>query len=191
MLDKKGQGLSTTAIILIVLGVIVLVILAIGFMAGWNTVLPWLNNDNVGTIVQQCGVACNLDSVYDYCSMQRELTDSEGNEVKTSCAVLAIIPEFKKYGIEPCNINCDLPCDEITIDDKTGEVIETFEIKNCNEFDGKGSTCTETAGCTWTNASSKCTGNYKLPKQEGLEFYDVTSLSDISNPTISACGILK
>ena len=192
MRNKRGQGLSTNAIILIILGVIVLVILAVGFMIGWDKLAPWIPSNNVDTIVQQCGIACNTGSVYDYCSMERELKDAEGNEVKTSCAVLSILPEFEKYGVEKCNINCNLPCKDIMINGKKADFITTFETgKNCQDFDGKKEDCMA-KGCTWTEASSKCTGTYKIPKIGAQEFYDVTGLtSDIENTETTACGIPK
>lgn len=72
-MEKRGQGLSVNAIILIVLGVVVLVVLILGFTMGWNRIAPWLSTNNVDTIVQQCSVACSTGSVYDYCSVEREL----------------------------------------------------------------------------------------------------------------------
>ena len=72
-MDKRGQGLSTNAIILIVLGVVVLVILILGFTMGWERIAPWMSKDNVDTIVNQCSVACSTQSVYDFCTKTREL----------------------------------------------------------------------------------------------------------------------
>ena len=66
MQNKRGQGLSTQAIILIVLGVAVLVIMIIGFTVGWDKIAPWLSRDNVDSIVTQCEVACSTQSVYDF-----------------------------------------------------------------------------------------------------------------------------
>ena len=102
MQNKRGQGLSTNAIILIVLGVIVLVILAIGFMAGWEKIAPWMSKDNVDTIIQQCEVACTTNSVYSYCSKERDLNDGE-NKVTGTCE---IFQESNKYGMASCNIQC-------------------------------------------------------------------------------------
>lgn len=77
-MNKKAQGLSTNAIILIVLGVIVLVILAIGFFAGWEKIAPWIKpSNNVQEIADACSMACSMNSVYDYCSVKRELKIEE------------------------------------------------------------------------------------------------------------------
>ena len=120
-MNKKAQGLSTNAIILIVLGVIVLVVLAIGFMAGWEKIAPWMSKDNVGTIVQQCEVACTTNSVYDYCSKERVLNDGE-NKVTGTCE---IFQKSNKYGMASCNIQCS----------NVGEIYETKDkAKNwCDE----------------------------------------------------------
>ena len=101
-MNKKAQGLSTNAIILIVLGVIVLVILTIGFFAGWEKIAPWISKNNVDTIVQQCEVACTTNSVYDYCSKERVLNDGE-NKVPGTCE---IFQKSNKYGMASCNVQC-------------------------------------------------------------------------------------
>lgn len=73
-MNKKGQGLSVNAIIMIVLGVVVLAVLILGFTMGWNNIAPWLGGgDNVNTIVTACGVACGTQSQYDFCTVQREI----------------------------------------------------------------------------------------------------------------------
>ncbi|GIU68530.1 MAG: hypothetical protein KatS3mg001_380 [Candidatus Pacearchaeota archaeon] len=109
--EKKGQGLSTNAIILIVLGVIVLVVLALGFTLGWNRILPFISQNNVENIKTACVTACTTQSVYDYCTANRTLKaeDLPGGvkEVKNTCNFFATNPEFSKYGIEVCSsITC-------------------------------------------------------------------------------------
>ena len=44
-MNKRGQGLSTNAIILIVLGVVVLVVLIGGFTIGWGQMAPWIKTN--------------------------------------------------------------------------------------------------------------------------------------------------
>jgi len=115
---KKGQEMSTSTIILIVLGLIVLVILAIGFMFGWNTFAPWLSSEsNVNQIAQQCSLACSVNSNYDYCSKSFTLKDEKKNEIQgVTCNLLSGIPTFKtKWGIELCpSISCEkFECEKI------------------------------------------------------------------------------
>lgn len=105
-MEKRGQGLSTNAIILIVLGVIVLVILILGFTIGWEKISPFISRDNVDTIATQCSLACSTESVYDFCTKERTLK-AEGlpnnvNEVSNTCEFFATDSEYQKYGIEEC-----------------------------------------------------------------------------------------
>lgn len=122
MENKRGQGLSVNAIILIVLGVIVLVMLVLGFTIGWDKIAPWIKTDNnVATIAQACATACSTNSVYDYCSVERELKNGT-NEIKTSCAVFSVYSAFSKYGIQKCSaISCNIDCKDIKFDSKTAD----------------------------------------------------------------------
>ena len=45
-MEKRGQGLSTSAIILIILGVVVLVVLIAGFTIGWSALKDYINPSN-------------------------------------------------------------------------------------------------------------------------------------------------
>lgn len=105
MQNKRGQGLQTSTIILIILGVIVLVVLIIGFTIGWDKIAPWISTSNVDTIVTQCEVACSTSSVYDYCTRERVLKandDTTGKDgLKKSCFILNR-DYFNKYGIKAC-----------------------------------------------------------------------------------------
>lgn len=105
MENKRGQGLSTNAIILIILGVVILVILIIGFSVGWSTLVPFLRSDNVDTIVKSCETACSTQSTFSYCSKINELK-SESEEVDTTCYLLEKLPRFNKYGLQPCSLDC-------------------------------------------------------------------------------------
>ena len=108
MLDKRGQGLSTSAIILIVLGVIILVILAVGFSTGWAAIKDRVQPDNnVQDVVSSCGTACALDSVYDFCSKNRTLFAEElpKGGIEANCTYFSG-PGFEMYGVEGCPSLC-------------------------------------------------------------------------------------
>jgi hypothetical protein len=111
--NKRGQGLSTQAIILIVLGIAVLVVLIIGFTIGWGNIAPWLSGDNVDTIANQCQAACSTMGVYDFCTKPRELKasdlpfDEEGKAQKKVMDTCLFFSTYENkhgntYGIEPC-----------------------------------------------------------------------------------------
>lgn len=113
--DKRGQGLSTSAIILIVLGVFILAIMIIGFMVGWNRIAPWLSNENVDNIVNSCETACTTKSLFGYCSKIQTLNDGE-NEFESTCYAMSRGDEFKAYGVEVCDIECptNVKCSDLT-----------------------------------------------------------------------------
>jgi len=106
--NKRGQGLSTNAIILIILGVVVLVVLIAGFSIGWGALKDRLigTKSNVDTISQACVTACSTNSVYDYCNMKRELRDEDGKALKNvTCYYLS--ENMPKYGIAKCSsVDC-------------------------------------------------------------------------------------
>lgn len=111
MQNKRGQGLSTNAIILIVLGIVVLAVLVIGFTMGWGKIAPWISTSNVDTIATQCSVACSTGSTYDYCDVERELKfeGTLGNlksGEKYNCDLLSSVSGShveKCPGIQPCS----------------------------------------------------------------------------------------
>jgi hypothetical protein len=122
MKDKKGQDLSTTTIILIVLGVVILVILILGFSTGWSSFKNLISPTNVDSIIQDCSTACATDQKFSFCSAQRAFRVNEDKvDIKTSCAVLASSTNFEAYKIQPCpTIDCALLCTDIVISGKKG-----------------------------------------------------------------------
>lgn len=76
--EKKAQGLSRNAIILMVIGIIVLVVLVIGFQQGFGNLAPFLSSNNVDDIQTGCSAACSKEEVQSYCLQAREVnTDNE------------------------------------------------------------------------------------------------------------------
>ena len=124
MINKKGQGMSTSTIILLVLGLIVLVVLSLGFYMGWQKFGNILQSSNVDDIVTECATSCSMNSKYDFCTATKELVDADKNKVKTSCLVFATEPSMKDYGVANCpTITCDKTCESIKIDDKSGSLV--------------------------------------------------------------------
>ena len=106
--NKRGQGLSTNAIILIVLGVLILAILIAGFTAGWNQIVPWIKPaNNVNTIADACDTACITSKTYDFCGYNRilkadDLPDVNMKEIAGTCQFFSTEQAYEKYGIKPC-----------------------------------------------------------------------------------------
>ncbi len=110
--NRRGQELSTNAIIMIIIGLIVLVVLVLGFTIGWNRLLPFVSSNNVENIKTTCSTACSTNNVYNYCSLIREVNDGVNDKFKETCYNLANDPNSKgyasrNYGIETCStITC-------------------------------------------------------------------------------------
>jgi hypothetical protein len=125
--NKRGQDLSTSTIILIILGIAVLVILIIGFTTGWSFFKNLISPTNVDSIAQDCASACETSQQYSFCSAERTLrVNEEKFSVKTSCYVLANQASFAKYSVQKCpSITCDLTCEQISIDSKKGTAVDS------------------------------------------------------------------
>ncbi|MFH1787235.1 MAG: hypothetical protein ABH811_00360 [archaeon] len=105
MLNKRGQGLSTNAIVLIILGVVVLTVMIIGFTMGWDRLAPWLSSgDNLAQLNTECKTACATLSTADFCSKQKtvritEAIGSINDKDKKTCDALSKVPET---GVDKC-----------------------------------------------------------------------------------------
>ena len=129
-MKKRGQGLSTTAIILIILGIVILVVLVIGFSIGWGRVSPFISKSNVDSISTQCSVACTTNSVYDFCSKARNLNDGNVTLKGITCYYLA--SEKSNYGIAKCPA---ISCDVSFVNAKSVADLQTPE--KCTGHEGK------------------------------------------------------
>ncbi len=119
MIGKRGQGLSTNAIILIVLGVIILAVLVVGFTIGWGQIAPFISTSNVNAIKIECQNACELESFYDFCLKDREVKAEEYNSPKdASCFILS--EDYSNLGIESCPA-LDSECEDFFSDLKEEE----------------------------------------------------------------------
>jgi hypothetical protein len=113
-MNNKAQGLSINAIILIMLGLAVLVILILGFMLGWNKIVPWFGEkENIDTISKACQTACNSENQYAYCSAKRELTDGTNTYKGVTCYILSSLKDFSSYGIQSCS-SLSQKCKQVT-----------------------------------------------------------------------------
>lgn len=110
--NRRGQGMSISTIILLILGLVVLVVLILGFVIGWNKLLPFLPKDNIGTVVNQCTFACTSNSVYDFCTKTIDLNLGNGTTYTDSCYNFSTNPSYSTYEIESCSalaISCAAP----------------------------------------------------------------------------------
>jgi len=118
-MNKRAQEMSTNTIIFIVLGVIILVVLVLGFSLGWEKVFPFLSSQNIDKVQSVCNTACATNAQNDYCYQERVLKDPDTKtEARASCNILASIklnaegtnPELNliRYNFNTCpSIRCD------------------------------------------------------------------------------------
>ncbi len=145
MFNKRGQELSTGTIILLIIGVIILVLLALGFTSGWGKLFPWLSSSNVDSVKSNCASLCASNAVEDYCVVQRDLTSSDGKIMDATCNYLA--SKEIQYEIESCGIDCSSKVriveegkDETTLknsctaDDKTKGIILQSKVPKGNDY---------------------------------------------------------
>jgi len=81
-MNKRGQEMSLTTILLIVLGLVVVVLLIWGFSTGWGNLWDTITNyigggSNIDTIKNACAVACSQSSKNDFCSLSRTIKFDE------------------------------------------------------------------------------------------------------------------
>ncbi len=80
MESKKAQNLSITTIILIILGVVVLVVLIIGFTKGWGSVKEFFTGggeSDFQKVSSQCSIACATMDEISWCKVRTLEGDSE------------------------------------------------------------------------------------------------------------------
>ena len=101
--NKKAQGMSITTIILIILGLMVLVVLILGFTMGWANIKEFIApSSNVDKIAQQCSIACSTNQKFAFCSEKRELKSADEKLEDVTCYSLA--EKKSVYGIEKCPV---------------------------------------------------------------------------------------
>lgn len=115
MMNKRGQGLSINAIILIILAVVVLVVLILGFTTGWGFFKNIFGgSNNVDTLANSCSIACSTNAQFDFCEQKRELkidkeTDESLTEVQSgmSYSCKELYDKAPSLGIDNC---LAIPC---------------------------------------------------------------------------------
>lgn len=103
--------MSTNTIILLILGLIVLVILVLGFTLGWNRFLPFIDTNNVKNVAAACSTACSTQGTFDFCQSPRDVNNGTAKFTDT-CNNLANDAKYasNNYGIEKCPaIDCATP----------------------------------------------------------------------------------
>lgn len=117
-LNKRGQELSIGTLVLIVLGIIVLVLLVLGFSIGWDNLFRKIGifqGNDIASVVTACNVAVSSQSQASYCEFKKINVDGETEYVNCE--------DGRVGGQIQSKLNS---CD------KEGEDIA--EVKYCNEL---------------------------------------------------------
>ena len=102
-MNKRGQELSTTTVILLILAVLVLVFLILGFSVGWSKINPFLSKSNVDSISDACNIACSTNQNYAFCSQPRDLRAEDDKLKGVTCNFLSGNQNLKtKYSVTEC-----------------------------------------------------------------------------------------
>jgi len=85
MNNKKGQQMTLSTIIAIVLGLVVLVFLIYGFSTGWGNLWERVTglgggNVNVDTVSVSCTLACQQKNEYGFCNQTRSIVVVQGGD---------------------------------------------------------------------------------------------------------------
>ena len=91
-MNKKGQDLTVGTLILIVLGVIILVLLVLGFTMGWDKVWSYLGfttSSDIQNKISSCNTAA-LSTTRDYCLRLDEVKLEDGIKMYITCQYPAV-----------------------------------------------------------------------------------------------------
>lgn len=88
-MNSKAQELSIGTLVLIVLGVIILVLIILGFTMGWNNLLEKINifnpASNIDNVVSACNTAAVANQKDAYCNEWRKTKVSDGTTKWINC----------------------------------------------------------------------------------------------------------
>jgi len=118
VMEKRGQGLSMSTLILIIIGVVILVVLIFGVTSGFGGIRGWLApSGNVDKVVSECRAACASNFEYGFCEEKRDVVFEDEKEVSFTCFTLWYL--FWELGFERCE---DVRCDNLDCENDLGGV---------------------------------------------------------------------
>lgn len=181
-MNKKAQDLSIGTLILIVLGIVVLVLLILGFSIGWQNLFGKIGiyqNSDLSALVSACQLAVTSQSQASYCEFKKvtigtnlEYVNCEDSRIKSSLGSNSLnCGQHAEYG--PCLTLLKNKIDVIQNKD-------TYNGKTCSEIVAEWKSivplpeCTTfTAGLIKAKTQGSCTGadfnleGYVAPPSQG------------------------
>ena len=116
-MNKKGQGISMTYIIIAALALVVLVVIVLFFTGGIQSLVGGQKDVLKGTVPDwqiqtwsgRCKLACSTDNVKDYCETKFGYdTDEDGNaDVFYVCDQLNTKVTSAENGLKDLGVGCD------------------------------------------------------------------------------------
>lgn len=103
--DKRGQELSIGTLVLIVLGIIVLVLLILGFSIGWESLFSKIGifqGNDLASVVTACNLATSSSSQTSYCEFKKAKINGVSQYV--NCEDSRVADELESK-LEACNTN--------------------------------------------------------------------------------------
>ena len=137
MKNKRGQDLSIGTLILIVLGIVVLVLLILGFSLGWNNLWEKINifggGSSVGNLVTACQVKVTSNNKFGYCKEFTLVSTTDGKKEYLNCQDSRVSGSLEET----------LDCDETDATKAGQEYCTTLAKSNSIKSDTKvnGVTC--------------------------------------------------
>ena len=132
--NTKGQDLSIGTLILIVLGIVVLVLLILGFSMGWQDLFTKINifsgGSNLESVAQACNLAADSQATISYCSDFKKVKDN-GKTVYANC-------EYSKI---QTSLRSTLSCSSPTADRVKAQCLDLINAQKfkdrtaCDKYD--------------------------------------------------------
>ena len=178
--------MSTSAIILIILGVVVLVVLIAGFTIGWSALKDYINpSNNLKVIQHECSTLCTTGDAYSYCAVERTVEIKDQKDITKTCNEFetAIDGKGNSLGIDEClQINCkDYKIE--AADNKEDAILWCRKIGNINKYKEENQVKTLTCkkehlAQSLTDVEKRCT---VLLSEEKLDLGDKFDISFVDN----------
>ena len=145
-INKKGQDLSIGTLILIVLGIIVLVLLILGFSMGWSNLWEKINifggGNSLGTVAAACKSAVTSGFNFDYCDFKEVTVDGKKEWVNCEDGRISDSLENKLTCTgEDINVRVKEKCKTLIINGKVKESTNVngnlcWDIYTCTDIGG-------------------------------------------------------
>lgn len=136
--NRKGQDLSIGTLILIVLGIVVLVLLILGFSMGWENLWEKINifggGSSISAVATACDLAAQQDNKFAYCQEFKEVTVGQDNEY-LSCEDQRIQPSLDN------KLSCESSREQVN--ERKMELCEGFTPSDRRNTEINGEKCHE------------------------------------------------